>query len=80
MACKEDHHLIAASDALREGLHRPVHAAVVEIEVQLHLKASSREFTRHGSGVIASFLKFVDMLVGIVANHQRNALGLHRGA
>ena len=78
MASEEHHHLVAARDAGIKRLHRLDHGAVVEVFVQHHFKARCAQLGGHGHGIIAGFLQLGDLLVVVIAHHQRDALGVHR--
>ena len=78
VAGEEHHHLVTARDAGVKRLHRLDHRAVAKVFVQHHFKPGRAQLSSHGDCIIAGLLQLGDLLVIVIAHHQRDALGMHR--
>jgi hypothetical protein len=77
MSGKKDNNFIPSIDFAVKRFCDPDHPTVIQISVQVHLKASRAKLRSHGDRIISSLLQFADVQVIVIANDQRKSLGLH---
>ncbi|KFB70661.1 MAG: hypothetical protein AW09_004254 [Candidatus Accumulibacter phosphatis] len=63
----------AAGDFLHELVDRQVHLLLADVVVGHHFEADLLEFAGHGIGIVDRLLQLGDVLIVVVADHQRDA-------
>jgi len=63
----------AAGDLLHELVDRQVHLLLPHVVVGHHFEADLLEFAGHGIGIVNRLLQLGDVLIVVIADHQRDA-------